>query len=56
MPKKETLRSFCSLCDQPSEMEVVGLDKETDLIWVRCLHCKGIFQPHPKSTTAKKQK
>jgi hypothetical protein len=53
MTKKETLRSFCSLCDQPSEMEVVGLDKEIDLIWIRCPGCNGIFPPHPESTTAK---
>jgi len=34
-------------------MEVVGLDKEIGLIWVRCLGCNGIFPPHPESTTAK---
>jgi hypothetical protein len=53
MPKKKTLRSFCSVCNQATEMEVMGIDKETDLIWVRCPHCKGIFPPHPKSTTSK---
>ena len=43
MSNHETLTTFCTRCNQQSEVEFLAIDVEDGDIWVRCLGCKVIF-------------
>lgn len=50
--KPKGIESFCSVCNQSARMEVVKVDKESAVKWVKCPFCKGIF-PHAEETQKK---
>ncbi len=54
MVNRESLKAYCSVCQQATEMEFIGIDEEIDLIWIRCSGCNGIFSYNAKSTGASK--
>lgn len=52
MPNSRIFRTYCSVCQLEAEMEVIGVDEEIDLIWVRCPGCNGILPYDNKGTTS----